>query len=275
MELKPGYKQTEVGVIPEAWECVESGTLVTYFGGNAFKSEAAVRHGVRWLKIANLGKRRAQWTEVSYLPQTYATDFKNYMLREGDVVMALTRPILESELKIAKLTRLDVPALLNQRAAKVLTSSRADLDFIYYVLQTRHFVDSMNEAMAGTDPPNIGSRALGRIPIVVPPTKAEQEAIAEALSDADALIESLEQLIAKKRHLKQGAMQELLTGKKRLPGFSGEWEVKRLGELGTTFGGLTGKTKTDFGDGTARYITFMNIMTNVLIDCDPFEKVRL
>ena len=56
----------------------------------------------------------------------------------------------------------------------------------------------------------------------VPPTKAEQEAIAEALSDADALIESLEQLLAKKRQLKQGAMQELLTGKKRLPGFSGE-----------------------------------------------------
>ena len=55
-----------------------------------------------------------------------------------------------------------------------------------------------------------------------PPTKAEQEAIAEALSDADALIESLEQLVAKKRQIKQGAMQELLTGKKRLPGFSGE-----------------------------------------------------
>ena len=62
----------------------------------------------------------------------------------------------------------------------------------------------------------------------LPPTKAEQEAIAEALSDADALIESLEQLLAKKRHLKQGAMQELLTGKKRLPGFSEEWEVRRL-----------------------------------------------
>ena len=62
------------------------------------------------------------------------------------------------------------------------------------------------------------------------PHIAEQEAIAEALSDADALIESLEQLIAKKRQVKQGAMQELLTGKRRLPGFSGEWEVKRLGK---------------------------------------------
>lgn len=65
----------------------------------------------------------------------------------------------------------------------------------------------------------------------LPPTLAEQEAIAAALSDADALIIAQEQLIAKKRQVKQGAMQELLTGKKRLPGFSGEWEVKRLGNV--------------------------------------------
>ena len=68
--------------------------------------------------------------------------------------------------------------------------------------------------------------------IPIPPTLAEQEAIAEALSDADALIEALEQLIAKKRQVKQGAMQELLTGKRRLPGFSGEVGTdKALGEF--------------------------------------------
>jgi type I restriction enzyme S subunit len=72
---------------------------------------------------------------------------------------------------------------------------------------------------------------LEAFPIPLPPTKAEQEAIAEVLSDADALIESLEQVIAKKRQVKQGAMQELLTGKRRLPGFSGEWEVKRLEDV--------------------------------------------
>ena len=63
------------------------------------------------------------------------------------------------------------------------------------------------------------------------PHLIEQKAIAEALSDADALIESLDQLIAKKRQIKQGAMQELLTGKRRLPGFEGEWVIKRLGDV--------------------------------------------
>ena len=65
------------------------------------------------------------------------------------------------------------------------------------------------------------------------------------MSDADALIESLEQLIAKKRHLKQGAMQDLLTGKKRLPGFEGEWEVKRLGEVGKCLRGVSYKGDSD------------------------------
>jgi len=70
-----------------------------------------------------------------------------------------------------------------------------------------------------------------KVSIPLLPTKAEQEAIAEALSDADALVESLEQLIAKKRQIKQGAMQELLTGKRCLPGFSGGWEVKKIAEI--------------------------------------------
>lgn len=82
--------------------------------------------------------------------------------------------------------------------------------------------------MNGSALQEIPIATLRTFKIALPPTKAEQEAIAEALSDADALIESLEQLLAKKRQLKQGVMQELLTGKRRLPGFTGEWEVANL-----------------------------------------------
>jgi type I restriction enzyme S subunit len=83
----------------------------------------------------------------------------------------------------------------------------------------------------GTTMSSLNQGILEKVLVALPPTRGEQEAIAEALGDAYALVESLEQLIAKKGHLKQGAMQELLTGKKRLPGFSGEWEVRRLGEI--------------------------------------------
>ena len=106
--------------------------------------------------------------------------------------------------------------------------------YVYYLLQR--------------DASRLGGAATGLIPglsrtdildkkIPLPPTNAEQEAIAEALSDADALIESLEQLLAKKRLIKQGTMQELLTGKRRLPGFSGEWVVRPIGDLLTIMHG--------------------------------------
>jgi type I restriction enzyme S subunit len=95
--------------------------------------------------------------------------------------------------------------------------------------------------LAGKQTTNLASinkTALGHLPVILP-CPEEQTAIAAVLSDMDAFMESLEQLIFKKRHLKQGAMQEFLTGKKRLPGFSGAWEEKQLGELGTWKGGMT------------------------------------
>lgn len=98
---------------------------------------------------------------------------------------------------------------------------------------------AIENAAVGTTMVNLNNGTLSKLAIPLPPTRAEQEAIAEALSDADALIESLEQLLAKKRYVKQGAMQELLTGKKRLPGFSGEWEVKALGSLFNFSGGYS------------------------------------
>ena len=92
--------------------------------------------------------------------------------------------------------------------------------------------------------------------IPAPPTTAEQRAIAEALGDVDALIGGLDQLIAKKRDLKQAAMQQLLTGQTRLPGFSGEWEVKRLGDIGDiTSAGVDKKSRPGRNTGPAGQAT--------------------
>jgi type I restriction enzyme S subunit len=112
----------------------------------------------------------------------------------------------------------------------------------------RYFV---REAASSTGSmPKLTGNKLRSMSMVLPPTRAEQEAIAGVLSDADALIESLEQLVAKKRQVKHGVMQELLTGQKRLPGFTGEWQTKRLGELGSTYGGLAGINKSRLRHGS-------------------------
>ena len=121
--------------------------------------------------------------------------------------------------------------------------------FISYLLRTIDF--KTHSGKSGV--PGVNRNDLHEIDVPLPPTLAEQEAIAEALSDADALIESLEQLLTKKRQIKKGAMQELLTGKKRLPGFSGEWEVKQLGATATLkarigWQGLTTAEYLDSGD---------------------------
>ncbi len=100
------------------------------------------------------------------------------------------------------------------------------------------------------------------------PTKAEQEVIAEALSDADALIESLERLIAKKRQVKQGAMQELLPGKRRLPGFSGRWRTVQLGEVidGCSSGATPYRGRPDYYKGPVKWITSGELNYNVIVD---------
>ena len=107
--------------------------------------------------------------------------------------------------------------------------------FVSYLLRTIDF--HTHSGKSGV--PGVNRNDLHQITVRFPPTLAEQQAIAAVLSDADALIESLEQLIAKKRLIKQGAMQELLTGKRRLPGYSGEWEVKTLGDLFNFGGGFS------------------------------------
>jgi len=103
--------------------------------------------------------------------------------------------------------------------------------YYFYLYFSNYFYNRIIQMTAKSSVDSVRREMIAKMPILLPPKKAEQEAIAEALSDTDALIESLEQLIVKKRHIKQGTMQELLTGKKRLPGFSGDWEVKWLGEI--------------------------------------------
>ena len=116
--------------------------------------------------------------------------------------------------------------------------------FVSYLLRTIDF--HTHSGKSGV--PGVNRNDLHEIPVSLPPTLAEQHAIAEVLGDADALIESLEQLIAKKRAVKQGVMQELLTGTSRLPGFSGEWEVRRLGEIAhIKTGGRNNQDKTEDG----------------------------
>lgn len=138
--------------------------------------------------------------------------------------------------------------------------------WFYYYFSYRDLTPYLTRQGAGRF--KLTKSTLSQIPCALPPTPAEQEAIAEALSDADALIESLEQLLAKKRQLKQGAMQELLTGKKHLPGFSGEWEMKRLGDVCRI---TTGKKDVNEGNPEGQFPFFTCSRSHTFSDSYSFE----
>jgi len=122
--------------------------------------------------------------------------------------------------------------------------SKAHPPFLSFQFHSEPFKASVRSVAVGQTMASLNTQILNSMDVLLPPIP-EQRAIATALSDVDALLAKLDQLIAKKRDLKQATMQQLLTGQTRLPGFSGEWEVKRLGDVGSCLRGVTYKGDSD------------------------------
>lgn len=253
---RPRYKQTDAGVIPTDW--------------NVSVLDALGKRGRPAIKAGPFG---SSLTKNSYVAAGYKVYGQEQVIRGdhlyGDYYISKER---FGELKSCSVQAGDILLSLVGTAGRVLVIPRGAPEgiinprlirfsfdegvvspaYFRFLFETTRYQSLLaRSAQGGT----MGVLNAGLLrPITIPiPSLAEQEAIAEALSDADALIESLEQLLAKKRQIKQGAMQELLTGKKRLPGFGGEWEVKRLGTTATLkarigWQGLTTAEYLDSGD---------------------------
>ena len=152
--------------------------------------------------------------------------------------------------------------------------AKAEIDPLFwgFMLNTPVVQRQKTAAAQGATVIHIRRNSIADLIVGYPPIE-EQKRIGAALKDIDSLIDNLSKRIEKKKAIKQGAMQELLTGKKRLPGFEGEWEMVRIGNIGDFYGGLSGKTAADFGHGEAQYITFMNVLTNIVINRHQVGKV--
>jgi type I restriction enzyme S subunit len=155
-------------------------------------------------------------------------------------------------LGVAKL--LGITSCANDGIAAIINQRLGDKPFICYYINTQ--TKRLREVIAtGNGQPNLNTALIQKIALPFPPLP-EQRAIAEALSDVDGLLGGLDRLIAKKRDLKQAAMQQLLTGQTRLPGFHGEWVVKRLDSLADIRSGGTPSTgEPRFWDGDVPWCT--------------------
>jgi type I restriction enzyme S subunit len=228
--VRPGYKQTEVGVIPEDWEVKPFAELFAFRNGvNADK--VAYGQGVRFINVLEpITYSHIHGPEITgqvTLPEAIVA---SYAVRRGDVLFNRTSETQE-EVALAA-TYLGTEHVVFGGFVIRGRPLAENFDPVYagYALRAPCIRSQIIPMGQGAVRANVGQQNLGRVLAPLPPL-AEQRAIATALSDVDGLLGGLDRLIAKKRDLKQAAMQQLLTGQTRLPGFHGEWEVKRLGEI--------------------------------------------
>ena len=227
---KPGYKRTEVGVIPEDWDILSLGEFLTFQNGvNADKSFYG--HGIPFINISEvMAHTHLNASDVPGLVSLskQATDL--YRVYKGDILFNRTSEVQE-ELGLTSVYLDNEIVVFGGFVIRGRQKAKT-LDIIYsaYALRSPSIRTQITSRGQGVVRANIGQKDLSEIQICVPPLP-EQRSISQALSDVDRLIAALEKAIAKKRAIKTATMQQLLTGKKRLPGF-GEGKGYQQTEVG-------------------------------------------
>jgi type I restriction enzyme S subunit len=251
VELKPAYTQTDVGVIPEDWEVVCVGQVASFTSGSG-------------ISIAALQPQSSDTPIPVYGGNGIAGYTAEPLVRDPVVVVGRVGQ------KCGEVYLTEGPSWITDNALYPRSFVRkVNVRFLALAMRAA----GMNTFRNRNDLPLLTQSILHSVRIPLPATEAEQTAIEDALSDADAFIESLDHLIDKKRRLKQGAMQELLTGKKRLPGFSGEWKTRQLGELiaHCSSGATPYRGRPEYYKGSVKWISSGELNYNVITD--TFEHI--
>jgi len=237
VELKPGYWQTEAGVIPEDWKPRPLLTAVRIARGQVDPKVEPFRSMIL-VAPDHIESGSGRLLRKQTASEQRAISGK-YLFAPGDIVYCKIRPYLR------KAILADFDGLCSADMYPLRPAPDVAGGFVFAALLGHHFSSYAESVSMRSGMPKINRSELADYVVAFPPTRVEQEAIAGALHDADSLIESLEQLVAKKRNVKKGAMQALLTGKKRLLGYGNkcgytrteigvipvDWCIKRLGEL--------------------------------------------
>lgn len=237
-KVRDGYKMTELGEIPSEWEVKNIGEVAKFQGGYAFKSSDYVEDGIRLVKITNVQQKNISWNEEDLLPVKYLEKFNEYKLQEDDVVIAMTRPIISTGIKVCKIEKRDLPCLLNQRVGRFIIKDLLISKYLYNYCFTDYFINKVKELCSTTGQPNISANQIESILITIPSVK-EQEKITSILSTVDEQIDNVDALIEKNKELKKGLMQTLLTKgightkfkTTEIGEIPEEWQVKRLGNV--------------------------------------------
>lgn len=259
------YKNTEIGRIPEEWEtCTilsQSNKLVVAFVGTCEKYYTNKGEGVMMLRTGDFKERSIDYTNIKYISYSFHNANKKSQLKKGDILIARHGSNGHGVIY----DKNDEANSLNFVIVHLIDNEYLN-SYLVYCLETNIVREQIEAATAGSTQKVINTKAIGEL-IVPKPNILEQQSIASALTSIDNLISSLGKLIEKKKNIKQGAMQQLLTGKIRLKEFTEPWVYRKISEIATTSsGGTPSRSIPNYYYGDIKWFTTTELKDNYLYD---------
>lgn len=233
VEMKSGYKMTEVGVIPEDWEVKELSSISAIKSGKRLPKGSLVTSSKTpypYIRVIDMNMGYLNLSNIMYVPENVQPMISKYIISKNDIYISVAGTLglvgkIPEELDGANLTE----------NANRITEIQCNRDYLMYYMMSPLIQNVIEAERTIGAQPKLALQRIRDFYIVLPGDNREQTAIATALSDVDSLISALTKKIEKKKAIKQGLMQQLLTGKKRLPGFGGVWDVVQLKRIISEF----------------------------------------
>ena len=252
------------------WDKDTIGNVSTSFSGGTPTAGNISFYGGN-IPFIRSGEIHSDNTELSLTEQGLNSS-SSKIVAKGSILYALYGAT-SGEVDISK-----VEGAINQAILAIFPKEDINKYFLCYLLQGKkgHIVNTLIQGGQG----NLSGELIKNY-FVAYPNICEQQQIAQYFKSLDSLIEATGKKITSLKQTKQACMQQMFpaegetTPRVRFKGFEGVWQLRKIGELGTTYSGLSGKSKADFGLGSAQYITFLNVLTNAHIDTTIFESVNI
>lgn len=233
VEMKSGYKMTEVGVIPEDWEVKELSSISAIKSGKRLPKGSLVtssKTSYPYIRVIDMNMGYLNLSNIMYVPENVQPMISKYIISKNDIYISVAGTLglvgkIPEELDGANLTE----------NANRITEIQCNRDYLMYYMMSPLIQNVIEAERTIGAQPKLALQRIRDFYIVLPGDNREQTAIATALSDVDSLISALTKKIEKKKAIKQGLMQQLLTGKKKLPGFGGVWDVVQLKRIISEF----------------------------------------
>ena len=274
MDIPQGYKQTELGIIPEDWEIVNLGSIAKINGRIGFRGYTVADlvpkgFGAITLSPSNIINNHIDYTNCTYISWYKYNESPEIQVQNGDILLVKTGSTFG---KSAFVKDLPEKATINPQFV-LLNAFKCDNKYLSYVIAYDVIQNQIHADVVGGAIPTLSQEKIANFSFFIPKKQDEQRAIAEALSDMDGLIEALDKKIAKKRLIKQGTMQQLLTGKKRLPGFTDPWVEKKFSDLYryASEGGTPDTNNIRFyANGDVPFVKIEDTETKYIESCNSF-----